>query len=321
MSTTPSPILVVAVPHVPGVGSYEVREGERTLFAGTFAECNQYQGEQLAARSIMLATADRERLEEEAHRLGAEAGRAAASWYFDGNTTREQYGRVVTGLADGDPAIYDTFPTSGLSGEWADDPTPGDVLRSLGVDEHDEANDDLLRMYEDGFGVAVADEIERLAREGYQAAEEAERTTQDVARRMARRFTQRTREDGTKYTTLTDEADEWMRDVVREAHGDMLPDDWRYEAIASAVEFIAEEDDADDRQDEWADGYVDVYSSALIEWLGSHGARAGYVQEARDDFGDAGEDVWEEIRRGQFYEAREVIGLVLGALEEAQDAS
>lgn len=252
---------------------------------------------------------------DKAHLLGSEAGVAAASWYFDGNTPREQYEAVLRGLEEGDPAIYDTFPTAPLSGEWADDPTPGDILRVLGVDEYDEANDELLAMYEDGFGVAVADTIEAAARAAVEPDDDDDATVRDLARAMAGRFTTRTRADDTKYVCLTDEAEEWMRDVAREAHNDMLPDDWRYDAIASAVEFIASEDDYDDRLDEWADGMVDVYSWDLIAWLGSQAARAEYVQEARDEWGDAGESIYDELSRGQFFELREVVSLVVQSLE------
>lgn len=251
----------------------------------------------------------------EAYRLGAEKGEAAASWYFDGNTTRETYEAVLRGLAEGDPAIYDTFPSAPLSGEWALGLTPHDLLRELGVDDDDDAADEYLSMFEDGYGVAVADEIERMAREALASEPEPDATQRDYARLMAARFTQRTREDGTGYVTLTDGADEWMRELVRFAHNDMLPDDWRYNAIAAAVEFVADEEDYEDRADEWADDMVDADWQAILDWLGSHAVRAEYVNEARDEFGDAGESLYDELARGQFLEAREVFALVVRALD------
>jgi hypothetical protein len=95
---------------------------------------------------------------------GKEHGLAAASWYFDGNTTRETYEHVLRGIEDGDPEVMDTLPCAPLSGEWADDPTPTTVLKELGVDEADAAADDYLRAYEDGFYEASTDEIVRVAR-------------------------------------------------------------------------------------------------------------------------------------------------------------
>ena len=325
----------------------------------------------------------------DASRLGADAGRAAASWYFDGNTPEHVYRDTLIALEEGDPAIYDTFQSSPLSGEWADSTLPRDVLAELGVDEEDDAADDYLRMYEDGFSVAYADEVERLARvqvfsvepyawpggypigylmddgeylcarcvgdasnpvhlsgnadgwkwigqhvlEGSSAdydgevgcshcgavLVEDEDDADDVrllARAMSGRFTRKTREDGTSYTTLTDAADEWMRDVVRDAHNGMLPDDWRYDAVAAAVEFIADNEDWEDRLDEFADGCVDVYNYALSAWLSSHAVRGAYVDEAREEWGADDADLWTQLQRGQFFEAREVIGLVVSALQE-----
>jgi hypothetical protein len=105
-----------------------------------------------------------ETLEETARQLGRDEGTARASWYFDGSTTRETYQRVLQGIEEGDPEILDDFPGSPLSGEWAGDPLPNDVLASLDVDPDDAAVDDLLTAYEQGFTDAVAEEIERAAR-------------------------------------------------------------------------------------------------------------------------------------------------------------
>lgn len=106
----------------------------------------------------------------EARAKGADHGRAAASWYFDGNTDEGTYVAVLRGIEDGDPEILDTFPLSPLSGEWADEPTPASVLEELGVPEDDGSGkddtlrDEILGAYEDGFYEASADEIERVAR-------------------------------------------------------------------------------------------------------------------------------------------------------------
>lgn len=100
-------------------------------------------------------------IKQEAREFGATGGRAAASWYFDGNTSDETYRLILTGLEEGDPAVLDTFPSAPLSGEWSGDPTPATVLRALDVDEEDDAVDDYLGAYEDAFDETVRDEIER----------------------------------------------------------------------------------------------------------------------------------------------------------------
>ncbi len=117
----------------------------------------------------MAATNTYETLTARAREMGADHGKSAASWYFDGNTSDETYRAVLAGIDAGDPAVLDTFPSSPLSGEWADDPTPATVLEDLGVvdsdaSEQDTLRDEILNAYEDGFYQASADEIERMAR-------------------------------------------------------------------------------------------------------------------------------------------------------------
>lgn len=121
-------------------------------------------------------------LEAQARDLGAEHGRAAASWYFDGNTSAETYRAVLQGIEEGDPEIYDTFPSGPLSGEWADSPTPQTLAEQLalstilGADYDPEALDEFCSAYEDGFYEASSAEIERVAR--YHADPQSERTEQ-----------------------------------------------------------------------------------------------------------------------------------------------
>ena len=147
----------------------------------------------------------------------------------------------------------------------------------------------------------------------------ATRTVQELAQELAEAFEGATRTDGAKYRRLKDGSPEWMSDVIREAHGDMLPDDWRYECIEDAAVAIADADGADELDElefEFSDN-VDVYSSDLIAWLGSHGHRQGYCDDAVDELGYDGKGGIESvIRCGQFLERREVFASVLRQLEE-----
>lgn len=100
---------------------------------------------------------------------GAEHGRNAASWYFDGNTPLETYRTVARGILDGDPEVMDTLPNSPLSGEWADEPTPSSVFRDvLDLDLHAESSfwgpettSELLDAYEEAFDEAVTSAVMR----------------------------------------------------------------------------------------------------------------------------------------------------------------
>ena len=65
-------------------------------------------------------------------------------------------------------------------------------------------------------------------------------TLQELAQSAYDRFELRERDNGDSFVTLADNAPEWLTDLVRDAHGDMMPDDWRWSAIRSAVDFIAD---------------------------------------------------------------------------------
>jgi hypothetical protein len=110
-----------------------------------------------------------EEIMSEARDMGRAHGQAAASWYFDGNTTDETYRLVLQGIEDGDPEVLDSFPSAPLSGEWADDPTPQTLAEDLGLDNEDDDEaavlDDACSAYEDAFYQSVHEEIERMARE------------------------------------------------------------------------------------------------------------------------------------------------------------
>ena len=147
-----------------------------------------------------------------------------------------------------------------------------------------------------------------------------------VAEEFAGAFTTTKRGDETIVTLRDEYRDTWAQSLVFEAHGSMLPDDWRYACIASAAEAIAEcadESEAEDRRGEWADSEVDVYNGARLEWLSSHLSRAGYCDEAAAEFGPSEADTFERIGLGQYFEAEEVFGLVLAGIvaraEELED--
>lgn len=104
----------------------------------------------------------------EARRMGREDGLRAASWTWDGNTSRETAERIVKLFEDGDPEVYDFFYAPNLSGEYADEPTPQSLARDLGLDDDDNRAewlvDDLAAAYEDGASSSFWPAVEKAYR-------------------------------------------------------------------------------------------------------------------------------------------------------------
>lgn len=119
-----------------------------------------------------------------------------------------------------------------------------------------------------------------------------------------------TRGDGTPYVRTVEGAPGWVTELVREAHGDMLPDDWRYATIREALGAIHDAPAlvADELADEFADD-ADVYNADLLAWVGSHGLRGAYVDEAREEIGEP-RDFYHGLQMGQYLERREVFQAV-----------
>lgn len=146
------------------------------------------------------------------------------------------------------------------------------------------------------------------------------RTIEELAGEAAGWFDTAERADGKRFVRTRDGAPEWVADIVREAHGDFLPDDWRYQVIWDAVAHIEEFGDDEDIAFQFADSHVDVYTSDRLAWLASNLNRASYCDEAQEEglvTQDA--DIIARIGLGQYMEASEVFGLVLSFLQRMSD--
>jgi hypothetical protein len=148
-------------------------------------------------------------------------------------------------------------------------------------------------------------------------------TIHTLARTASDSFVSDTRESGETFRKLKDDAPEWITDAIHEAHGGMMPEDIRYRWIEEAFDAIAdadEDDDLDDVGSEYAED-VDVYNMNLYRWLASHLSRAGYIEEAVDEYGAPEPfDLPSLLQRGQMMERREIFAAVREALEALAEA-
>lgn len=158
-----------------------------------------------------------------------------------------------------------------------------------------------------------------------QTSETAELSVQELAKLVAQCFDYATRGNTGNYedrfVRITEGSPVWVREMVREAHGDMLPDDWKYACVSAACEWIHDTleagGDAEDARGEFAESQVDVYNGQRLAWLASHSERVSYTDWAVEEFGrnDPAMGVLGDIAMGQYAEASEVYGIVLQFLE------
>ncbi len=138
-------------------------------------------------------------------------------------------------------------------------------------------------------------------------------TLQTLAQDLSSAFEERERTNGDKFRALKDGSPSWMTEACYAAHGEMMPDDWRYQLIERCADALAENDDEDDARDSLE---PDIYTHELTSWVGSRADRYGYVDEAMEE---QGADKWPglitALQAGQQAETEEVFGLLVQALE------
>ena len=144
-------------------------------------------------------------------------------------------------------------------------------------------------------------------------------TIKQLAEQMSQAFEGRTRDNGAEFRALKDRSPEWMTTVCRKAHGDMMPDDWRYEFIENAVDKIAEADDDasdDDISELEYELEADIYTHDLTGWLHSRADRVSWLDQAMEESGGTFDSAFNLLSEGQLLEKREVFGLVLESLRK-----
>jgi hypothetical protein len=137
-------------------------------------------------------------------------------------------------------------------------------------------------------------------------------TVAEIAAECGRYLTRKKRNDDDRKAIViqTDDAPEWFTDICHEAHGDFLPDDWRYEFIEDAL--VQLENDDEDTKDI---GEAYPYNHDRAAWLASNCNRGGYCDEAAEDFGHA-KDIYDAIANGMQREYEEVYSSIKSSLEE-----
>ena len=126
---------------------------------------------------------------------------------------------------------------------------------------------------------------------------------------LSRAFERRTRNNGDEFVCLGDGRPDWMQELAHEVHGDMLPDDWKYELFERAV---------DGYNDESYES--DVYNSRLLSWASSNLTRPAYVDEAVENYGYPNDHI-KAIVMGQMAEMDDIYKRIEEWLEDGDNLS
>lgn len=118
------------------------------------------------------------------------------------------------------------------------------------------------------------------------------------------------RNDGKEFIKLADGSPEWMTDLCRTAHGDMMPDDWRYEFIEDALSQI---ENGEEQIKDVGSAYP--YTTSRTDWLASRVDRFGYCDDAAEEYEGEG-SLMDRICWGMDREMNETFDLVKTFLEE-----
>jgi hypothetical protein len=112
----------------------------------------------------------------------------------------------------------------------------------------------------------------------------------ELAETMSACFTTGKRTSGEEYLFLNNEAEQWMKDLCYAVHkvDDVLPNDYIYSFILSALDLIAEARGAERLSEIEEDIFEiegDIYNSDLLSWVGSNLSFSSYVDQALSEYG------------------------------------
>lgn len=113
-----------------------------------------------------------------------------------------------------------------------------------------------------------------------------------------------TRDNGSKFVALKDDAPEWAAKIVQGAHDGAMPCDWRYSRLDMLAHDLLNANSQDYELDtmEWADSVADVYNHHLLNWAANVSYAVDCIEDARTEWGyDGANGFLEWARAGQIY--------------------
>ena len=152
-----------------------------------------------------------------------------------------------------------------------------------------------------------------------------------LADTLAASFETKERQSGGTFHALKDNAPDWVRDAVKDAHQDRFPCDWIYQqcdTIAGEIrqEIVHGEIDPDDIAD-YIEIEADIYTASLTAWLADHLDNLDYCNRYASEFGfDNSNEAPDNqitalITGGQWLAKREIADVIIQAYREQLEAN
>ncbi len=124
-------------------------------------------------------------------------------------------------------------------------------------------------------------------------------------------FETRKRDTGEEFTTLLDDAPDWLKAAVRDAHNGALPNDWVFEECKAAFDAGTDPDELDD----YVDGRVEVYTRPLFQWAADMCLTNMFAeaQEEASEFGRSSDDMEKRLQAIQYCAIRYIATVMVQA--------
>jgi hypothetical protein len=126
------------------------------------------------------------------------------------------------------------------------------------------------------------------------------------------------RANGSRFLALPLSAPDWMREAIRSAHNEELPNDWRYELALRSAMALKEQPEADlyELASEVAEELSTVYTAELLSWYAEIPSRLSYADDAREELGaGAADDIGGDLHCGMWLAAQRGALALFSALE------
>lgn len=124
------------------------------------------------------------------------------------------------------------------------------------------------------------------------------------------------RREGEMIWHLKERYPTWVQEMVYKAHENMGADDYKYEFVVKTLDELSEGADPEEGKDNLE---ADIYTADLLQWLGSHLERTGFVDEIVEQIGHSQSGIVGDIMYGQIQEKHQVWDSVVQSLRDRLD--